>query len=478
MMRLQAWPNASQQFFNRHITMSAPNSATPASQDDLLAPGIIAETATGDAVEITVSLTGRRAARGSVLFDAFALLVAKATFIGLRLFVLYLIAATLGSAQFGPIAFALTTAEIVRFAVDWGIDTLSLRAFSDPQHSKAAKAFHSLLHLKATSSLFAFGLATCIILAFSGVTAPLTAALIAMTAATSLWLNLAINWLQARRALHGAAVQMCVVGAVAGAMQIAVHLLGWNYQLRFMLMVGFEAAMTLLMLRLAFADATVAPIDASHRSDMPTMASWLRSSTPIALATLLALAYARFDQIYIRIFFPRAILGEFALAARLVEPLIFVAASMTSTIYARASAIVWDGADRAVLVAMAQRWVGTALTVSIVLAVTIATAGQVALPRAFPHYVHTPVFLWITLAALPFRCVNLCLTAFLQALGQFSRMLAINLVNFVNIAVLVIVGGYIYGFIGAAIAVVIGEAINTALQAITLMKSLKKGQTA
>ncbi|MBX8900738.1 hypothetical protein HCH37_17480 [Sphingomonas melonis] len=425
-----------------------------------------AASATGDAIETSLSLH-----RGSVLFDAFALLITKATFIGLRLFVLYMIAATLGSAQFGPIAFALTTAEIVRFTVDWGIDTLSLRAFSDPQHCRAATAFHGLLRLKAVSSGIAFLLAAGIILVFSGVTEPLTAALIAITAATSLWLNLAINWLQARRALHGAAIRMCVVGAVAGLAQLGMHLSGYSYEFRFGVMVGFEAIMTLMILRLAVIDAGSRP-----KNPVPTLYSFLRDSTPIALATILALSYARFDQIYIRSFFSPSILGEFLLAARLVEPLIFVAASMTSTIYARASAVVWDGADRAVLKAMARKWIGAALAVSLTLAVGIGSTGHVALPRFFPHYAHTPVFLWITLAALPFRCVNLCLTAFMQALGQFGQMLAINLANFVNIAVLVILGGYAYGVFGAAIAVVLGEAINTILQASALFKSLNKGQ--
>ena len=405
-----------------------------------------------------------------MIFDALSLLVTKATFIGLRLFVLYLVAASLGSAEFGPIAFALTASEIVRFAADWGIDTLSLRSFSNPDHATASMKFRSVLRIKAGSSLVALVASTIIILSFTGVSSPFTAVLISMTAVTSLWLNLAINWLQARGILRAAAVRMSMIGTIAGGAQLAAHLLGWEYEARFALMIGFEISMVALMLRLAFVD--LAPRFVVSEPDIAM--NWLRSSTPIALATILALSYARFDQIYIRIFFPPAILGEFALAARLTEPLIFVAASMTSTIYARASTVVWQGEGIAPLRRMAAKWIVAALTTAVCAAMVIGIAGHYGLPRFFPSYTYTPSFLWITLAALPFRCVNLCLTAFIQALGEFGRMLTINLINFVNIAILVVVGGYAYGVMGAAIAVVIGEVVNSLIQARTLAGLLLK----
>jgi len=405
-----------------------------------------------------------------VILDALSLLVTKATFIGLRLFVLYLVAASLGSAEFGPIAFALTASEIVRFAADWGIDTLSLRFFSNPDHAAASLKFRSVVRIKIVSGLIALAASAGIILAFTGVSSLLTALLVAATAVTSLWLNLAINWLQARGILRPAALRMSVLGIVAGGAQVGVHLAGWGYEARFGVMVGFEVAMAALMLKLAFGDLAAR----SGANDPDTAATWLRASTPIALANILALSYARFDQIYIRMFFSSAILGQLALAARLTEPLLFVAASMTSTIYARASTIVWRGDGIAPLGRMVRKWIAAALVLSIGTAVVLAVAGHYGLRQFFPAYRHTPTFLWIALAALPFRCVNLCLTVFIQALGEFRRMLTINLVNFANIAVLVVLGGHAYGFIGAAIAVLIGEMLNSFIQARTLVTLLRK----
>lgn len=398
-----------------------------------------------------------------MLLDAFSLLVTKAAFIGLRLIVLYLVAASLGSSQFGAIAFAMTVSEFVRFAADWGIDTLSLRAFSNPDWSLASAQFRSILRVKLASAALAFALCLAIILPFSGVQSFSVAVLLSLTSVSSLWLNLAINWLQARGMLRPAAIRMGAISFAAVAVQLGAHALAWAPAGRFAAMTAFELAMVATMLRMAFADLTPA-IDDRHLA-VHSMAGWLRASTPIALATILALSYARFDQVYIRIFFPLSVLGDFALAARLVEPMLFVVASMTSTLYARASTLVWQGAQEAALRTMARKWIVVAASSATVLATVMAFAGSYGLARFFPQYVHTPLFLWITLAALPFRCVNLCLTAFLQALGQFRSVLRINLFNFANIAVLVMLGGHFYGFVGAALAVVAGEAVNTIVQA-------------
>lgn len=405
-----------------------------------------------------------------MVFDALSLLVTKATFIGLRLLVLYLVAASLGAAEFGPIAFAMTASEIVRFAADWGIDTLSLRHFSNPDRDTASLKFRSVIRIKVVSALMALVVSTGIILSMTGVTSLAMALLISMTAVTSLWLNLAVNWLQARGMLRRAAALMSILGIVAIGAQIGVHVAEWGYEARFGVMVGFEVAMASLMLTLASGDLS----PQSGAKDPDSVEIWLRASTPIALANILALSYARFDQIYIRFFFSAAILGQLALAGRLTEPLLFVAASMTSTIYARASTIVWQNDGSAPLKHMVRKWISAALVLSIVTAAVLAVAGHYGLRVFFPTYRYTPIFLWIALAALPFRCVNLCLTVFIQALGEFRRMLRINFINFLNIAVLVMIGGYLHGFIGAAIAVLLGEIANSIIQARTLATLLRK----
>src|SRR5258707_8140885 len=71
-------------------------------------------------------------ARTGLAFDSLALLIAKATFVGLRIIVLFLCASKLDRASFGSLSLAFTIAEISRYIGDWGTDTLALRRFSHP----------------------------------------------------------------------------------------------------------------------------------------------------------------------------------------------------------------------------------------------------------------------------------------------------------------------------------------------------------
>ena len=85
-----------------------------------------------------------------------------------------------------------------------------------------------------------------------------------------------------------------------------------------------------------------------------------------------------------------------------------------------------------------------------------------------PYYKETHVFIWVVLATLVVRCLNLCLTAFIQAMGAYHLILWISLANFLSIASFVCTGGALWGPVGAAVGVTVGESLNFALQGRTL----------
>ena len=92
----------------------------------------------------------------------------------------------------------------------------------------------------------------------------------------------------------------------------------------------------------------------------------------------------------------------------------------------------------------------------------------------FPHYLAAKVFIWIALAALVFRCLNLCLTAFIQSLGGYNAMLRINSRNLFTMLVGCLLGMHFDGARGIAIGVVIAEMLNSAQQAHVLFKTKVK----
>lgn len=407
--------------------------------------------------------------RLDLALDASALLVSKSAFIALRLSVLYLYARQVDSATFGPVALAMTAAEISRFVGDWGCDTLSLRKFSVPRVEDAKLVLRWVLRLRIPSSLVAFSAAGLSIYLLAGVTDPVTILMIAATAVTSLWLNTAVNWLQARQELRSFAPIIAGVGALSVVAQLLITHAGGDLPIKLGALLVCELAMIVAgMVRLP---STAAAKASAHSPD--NLRRWLQESTPIAVAALLAMTYTRFDQFFLGRTASGDVLGSYTLAIRLVEPLFFVAAAMSSTLYVRASGIV-HAQGAAAVSSIASKWVLATATFTALVAGIVAVIGSWALPRFLPSYDRANLFLAIALLGLVFRASNLCLTAFLQALGHYHLMMRIAILNLLLVPVFVLTGNALTGAIGVAIAMVLADAVNTCVQIFKLHQATRQ----
>ena len=63
-----------------------------------------------------------------------------------------------------------------------------------------------------------------------------------------------------------------------------------------------------------------------------------------------------------------------------------------------------------------------------------------------------------------FRCINLSLTALIQAAGAYVAILRLTRFNLVLVPVLVVCGDRLAGVIGVAVGVALAEGINSAIQ--------------
>lgn len=401
--------------------------------------------------------------------DALALIVAKASFIGLRLIALYLLAGSLPREVFGLLALAFTISEIARYVGDWGTDTLSLRVFSRPNAAEAGAAFRWLLRLRAVASSAAMLLALAgIAWLCDGLSWP-TRVAVALTASTSLWLNAGVNWLQARESLRPVALVLAVVGLFSCCAQWLAAQAQLEMASRLALLLVFEVLMAVIVLVLALRNSAASGAGikvGTNPSLSPNLkfGLWFAQTTPIAVASVLALLYSRVDQLYLRHFAEAVVLGDYSLAVRLVEPFAFVAAALSSTIYARASAAAQAEGVTPATRAVALGWVRRMLAYGIGVGVVVGLAALFVLPLWLPTYAGAIGFLCIGLLQLVFRCLNLCITALLQALGRYQTMMRISFLNAGLVPLFVVVGGQSFGPVGVAVAMVLAEAINAAVQ--------------
>lgn len=413
--------------------------------------------------------------RFQLALDALALLLSKATFIGLRLLFLYMAATRLDSAAFGALALGFTTAEICRYIGDWGTDTWALRQFSDPNALFAATHMRWVMRVRIVSTVVAGMLAWFAV----GLLAPQPTAFqhaaIALTAATSLWLNLGVNWLQARAALRPVAGLLSVAGAACSVALVVGQIHNNAIEQQMFTLVISELVMTVGVMLLAQRHLKNNNTSNENKTFTPIrLAHWWKAVTPIALAALIALAYGRLDQYFVSETADPTVLGDYTLAQRIVEPVLFVLVALTSTIYVRASAFVLSHGVGPATRQYAWRWVRLIGSAAVMISLIIGTAFTLLGPQWLPQYARVTPFLWIALLCTVFRCMNLCLTAFIQAMGAYGHMFRISVINALTITTGVLTAGISFGPVGAAIGVCAGEAINTIIQSLTLKKLLLK----
>lgn len=407
-------------------------------------------------------------ARLQVLFDAFALLIAKASFIGLRLLTMYLCAISVAPAEFGQLALALTTAEVCRYIADWGTDTWSLRCFSDPDVSKARGYFFWVFRLRVLSSFAGFiGSWFCIGL-FAHKIGGGGRIFFALTTITSLWLNLGVNWLQARSSLRPVAVILAIFGSVCAISVFGLHVYEYNSLAMLATLVCFELVLAAGVIGIAVSNA---------RGEIVFIRSvewrrWFKEATPIALAALIVLSYGRFDQYFVGTRFQLETVGSYLLALRLVEPLQFVAAAFSSTLYARASSVFMAEDGLSIGRDYCRKWIRLVLIAS----TAIALAGGAILTAIAPHvltqYNGLMMYVWIALLCTIFRSTNLAMTAFIQAHAKYGLMFCVSLFNGMVIFLGIFGFGTFFGPKGAALAVCLGEGINMIIQKIILRRIL------
>lgn len=401
-----------------------------------------------------------------MLLDALSLLISKAAFIGLRILVLLVFSLILSKEDFGAMSLAFLTADISKFIADWGVDTWSLRQFSNPVIEQARHQFLKIIRLRLISSVLAILIAySSIMLIVQGLTWNV-ALIVSCLSGTSLWINLGVNWLQARKLLRNHAIvlflgsMICIVGLYG-----VYHVNSASVQFVGVLLV-FEVIIVFYIFYHIF--KTINPREAIADLDVLSI---LKESTPIAVAIFLALLYGRADTYFVSHYSLPTILADYSFASRVVDPILLFAAALTSTLYARASML---NQSSTVSCDVFKKYVFSKVRLVVFISVAGCLIFALIAPKVIglyvPQYSSAILLLIILIAATAFRCINLALTAIIQATGGYRTMTKISIINaFTTLSFIAIAGGLLEA-VGVALAVAFSECLNTVLQLFTLKK--------
>jgi O-antigen/teichoic acid export membrane protein len=180
--------------------------------------------------------------------NAAALLLGKASFVGLRLAALYMLASRIPRETFGAIAFGLTIAEMSRVLGDWGGDTLGLHRYSNTKAGAALSAFQIGLKVRFLSSIVAFTASIIAISCLTNIESKATLLILSLMPLTSLWLNTAVNWLQARGELRSNVWPLLLIGFISLLAQYFLSQANTGINMQLAALLGCEVAIVLFLI--------------------------------------------------------------------------------------------------------------------------------------------------------------------------------------------------------------------------------------
>jgi len=406
--------------------------------------------------------------RIKVIGDVFALLISKAAFIGLRLLVLFCVASLAPKDIFGALSLAFTTAEICRYIADWGVDTWSLREFSNPKLNHARNYFLKVSICRIWASIFGVAFSFLLITQLTSNLDKLDQLLISTLTGSSLWLNISVNWLQARKKLKEIALKVGVLGVGSALFIIYLCL---NNRAHKELIVVLTCSEWLIVALLFFSAKITDEIRLEDKSELK-FSKIYKMTTPIAIAGLISLAYGRMDQYYVNENYTSQILADYVFSNRVAEPILFMAAAAASTLYARTSGVILGVmTDENEIKKYISKKLMQIAAYSTGASVFVAALIMCLIEFHFKQYASASEIILVVFLGAIFKCINLSLTAIIQAFGKYKIMLAINGINFISISATIFIIGK-YGAVAIAAGVAVCEGVNTAMQYLVLIRNV------
>ncbi|MFJ2989761.1 oligosaccharide flippase family protein [Collimonas sp. NPDC087041] len=384
---------------------------------------------------------------------------------GVRIFALLISARYSEPAYFGTIALFFTVAEIGRLVADFGVDTYTMREYASHRNKQMLeRTIGSAICVKITFGILVscLGLGVMWYLRSDNFLLMLPFALMIIS---PLIMNLPINFFIAK--MRGRHIVFFVLAA--GLMSLVIFYLIFAVikkpQAAFFIIPIIESIVGLVLI------CKVPVIRRSlHSLHFDGMVELIKMTLPIAVATILGIAYGRMDVFFLEKFRSAEELGLYAFSVRLVEPFQFIAGALAVNAYGHiASSLKKSAIESANMNSRYRKVMAIYAAIAFVLILIIA---NIFLGSLFAKYAVTQWMLNIAGIILIFKCGNLITTSGIQAHGKYKFITSIAIWNFSFLIIAMFILVPRMGAYGALISVLTMEATNFLLQNYYLRKLL------
>jgi O-antigen/teichoic acid export membrane protein len=384
--------------------------------------------------------------------NTFSLLLIKGCAIGLRLLAMLLLAGVSAPSEFAVIAFIFSAAEVLRLVIDLGLDTYLLREHSIKKDGRPI-SLGDVFFVK----IAAMGFFSAFLYLLSGWLNP--------TLDTSHWLlifgfacapllqNISTVFLQAKNELLRL-LPLYFTAGVIGCLFVffSVPFIDSTLVLFILLCIEFFiAALSIYFLRANFRGSSFRLKEAL---------AIYKNSFAIGFAIIVGASYAKLDVFFLAKMTSLGSMGVYALALRVLDPLMFVVGAYFSDVYAKMSAMPATKSSHVTQLSYLNKSV-VAISGLTFIYICIAATGLFFYAKQYPN-AHALVAL-VGLSVF-FKVRNLAYSTFIIANGQFKSMSKISIYVFFLTLSSLYIGIYYFGIFGAALAVIFSEMLNTAIQ--------------
>jgi O-antigen/teichoic acid export membrane protein len=389
-----------------------------------------------------------------------------------RLGILLAIARAYGPESFGKLSLSISVVEILRVFSDFGIDTISIRKFTQTIPAKRAELLEVILGAK----LF---LATCFYSLAAGVLFVLAndhfEVVLGLVAGLSLFFSSALgafsSYLQSFFSMSRI-FRTSLLSSAASVVfaSIAIH---------------NKASLVFVIVALPLADAlnlilfcSTSELRFRAKFDLGDTLSLLRASLPVGVTSALVILYFRLDTLFVFKFAGAAALGLYSACFRITEPALMIPQSFSTTAYTVLSSAERSNDSASDVIRTVLRTMWPAYAAIGAFALIVVFTGKVFLAWFFPLYLSAYRIMAVLSIALLVRSLNIALTAIFNSRAMYSTVTRIAAVNLSLNLVLVLFLAQKYGALGAAWAALLGESVNTLIQVRSVAAILRfpKGQ--
>jgi len=395
----------------------------------------------------------------AIVRNSFSTVIVRGSFGFSRIIIFMILAKTYGAAYFGLYSLILLIIEIAKVFSDLGVDTVSIRKLA-ADSKNVHSTLESILGIKIAAAAAGAVLTMSLYAVFYHDSYGLFLLGIGcISIFTSLPLNAFISYYQTQLSMEKI---------------INAHLIGYGcYLILSIIAILCNASLVVLMGIIPISEGIILfLLIRRYRIRIPIRIKFnlaftrklLSESFYVGISGLAVVIYLRLDNVMISQILDLKSVGQYAFAYRLIEPFSLLFSSFGISLYASLSALSLD-------TIVYKRFLHAKRTLMGML--IIACAGiliyifiiRPLIPLFSAEYASSGNVLLVLSFVLFFRALNTQLTAILNSMEKFR---IVSGITFINLAVCVVLNYFLisnYGIIGAAMAVLGTEIVNSFMQA-------------